>query len=136
MIVDLIAQADVDAVWPLFGEEIARCCKNTPTHGVSAGDYWTMCRAGMAFPIAIHDGQEFIALSIWRYEDDDFRCLIMVGKRMRFWVAHLLRKASEISKSGGGSGRLQFDGRKEMAAMFKKHAPNVRVVRYSYEVTP
>lgn len=135
MIADVVAQADVDAVWPIFAADVAKCLKKTPTPDYSAGDYWTMCRSGMAFLIAVHDQGKFKALTVWRFEDDYFCCLMMVGKNMGGWVGPLFEKAAEVSRNGGCSGRLRGDGRVGFEGVFKRHFPSVRIIRQTYEVT-
>lgn len=136
MIVEVINQPDIDAVWAVFAADVVKCLAKTPSIGMAAGDYYTLCRSGTAFLIAVHDGSKFVALSVWRYEGDAFVCLLLVGKDMGLWIGKLLEKSAAVSIGGGGSGRLLFEGRTGLAGMFRRYYPSVRIVRHTYEVTP
>ena len=130
---DVVAQADVDAVWPVFAQQVVECLRKTPNPDYSAGDYWTMCRSGMAFMIVTHDDTGFKSMTIWRFEGDKFGCLLMVGAGIRSWLPALVEKASEIARNGG-SRALIASGRVGFGKVFKRALPCAKIIRQTYEV--
>lgn len=130
---DVVAQADVDAVWPVFAQQVVECLRKTPNPDYSAGDYWTMCRSGMAFMVVAHDGTDFVGMTIWRFEGGKFCCLLLVGESIRDWLGPLVVKAGEIGRRGGAES-LIANGRKEFGALFKRALPGAKIIRQTYEV--
>ena len=134
MIAEVIATGDVDAIWQHFSFDVAKCLKKTPNPDYSSGDYWTMCRTGMAFLIAVHDGTDFVALTIWRFEGEKFCCLLMVGHGADRWMKSLVERASQTARNGGATA-LIASGRVGFGKVFKRLLPKARVIRQTYEVT-
>lgn len=130
---DVVAQADVDAVWPVFAQQVVDCLKKTPNPDYSAGDYWTMCRSGMAFMIVTHDETGFKSMTVWRFEGEKFGCMLMVGVGIRNWLPALVEKASEIARNGGGRA-LIAPGRVGFGKVFKRALPGAKIIRQTYEV--
>ena len=133
MIVDLVAVGDVDAIWQRFSSQVVDCLKRTPNPDYAAGDYWTMCRSGMAYMIVAHDGTDFVGMTVWRFEAGKFCCLLLVGNSLREWLGSLVVKAGEIGRSGGAES-LIASGRKEFGALFRRALPGAKIVRQTYEV--
>lgn len=133
MNVELVAVHDVDAVWPRFASEVVNCLDRTPNPDFAAGDYWTMCRSGMAFMVIAHDGKDFVGMTIWRFEAGKFCCLLLVGSKIRTWLTPLINKAAEIARNGGATS-LIASGRVEFGALFKRALPGAKTIRQTYEV--
>lgn len=130
---DVVAQADVDAVWPVFAQQVVDCLEKTPNPDYSAGDYWTMCRSGMAFMIVTHDETGFKSMTVWRFEADKFGCMLMVGRDIISWLACLVEKASEIGRNGGAK-TLIATHRVGFGKVFKRALPGAKIIRQTYEV--
>jgi hypothetical protein len=130
-------QSDVDGLWPLISADIIKCIEKTPTF-FTAAELWVMCRSGAGFLIAVHEGTTIVGASVWRFEEANFVCLMLVGVngKMRTgedWVTALFERAAVTAKAGGAR-QLMASGRTILFEKLKKHLPQVRVIRCTVAV--
>lgn len=128
----LVRPADVDEIWHLISERIDACLRER--HGdCTAGDLWTLCRAGTAFLLVAHDGTAIKSASIWRFEtwtnEPVFRCLIAVGEDMESWFEGVREIVTRMAKEGGAKS-LVCDGRKG----WQRRIPEAQVIRQTYRI--
>lgn len=109
--------AEVDQLWPLIVKRVQHSCIRGG-NPITAGELWQMCRSGNGFLCIVHDRNEILSSSVWRFEDDAFRCWMLEGKEMRNWLG-LLREFIEKIASENGSKRLLTKGRKGWLRLFK-----------------
>lgn len=118
---EIVKPADVDAVWPLISKRIGECMDRFGSD-VSAGDLWTMCRAGHVFLIVAINGEEIKGAAIWRYETwiDGIvlRNLITVGEDMATWMNKMQASAKDLALSGGATSYVT-EGRPGWGRIFK-----------------
>jgi len=114
MNVHLVAQADIDAIWPLVYERIIQCAEEQDTD-CDPADIYARCRAGTAFLIVATNEDSVVGFSISVFEKwtrgTVFNILIMAGSRMRDWRDEMEKLGVSLAKFGGAS-RIAWQGRK------------------------
>jgi hypothetical protein len=128
----LASQAQIDGLWAQIGDDIVKCIEKTPTY-FTAAELWTMCRAGSAFLIIAHEGTTVFGSSIWRFEDDNFVCLMLTGKRADEWIAATYERAAVTARMGGAK-QLMASGRVGLFRKLRKHLPMVKMIRCTVAV--
>jgi hypothetical protein len=130
-------QVDVDGLWPLISTDIIKCIEKTPTF-FTAADLWVMCRSGTGFLIVVHEGTTIVGASIWRFEESNFVCLMLVGVKGRMrtgedWITLLFERATVTAKAGGAT-QLMASGRTVLFEKLKQRLPQVRMIRCTVAV--
>jgi len=128
----LAKQAEIDSLWPLVSDQIVKCIEKTPTF-FSAADLWVMCRGGSAFMIIAHQGTDILGATIWRFEDANFVCLMMVGKDAKQWFGAVKETASFVARQGGAT-RLMASGRLGLFRALKSMIPETKMIRCTVTV--
>lgn len=128
----LAKPADVDGIWPLISPDIVKCIEKTPTF-FTAGELWSMCRSGDGYLIVIHEETTVLGASVWRFEGQNFVCLMLAGKRADDWIEILYERA-RLTASLGGAKQLMASGRVSLFRKLKKHLQGVRMVRCTVAV--
>ncbi len=121
--------AEVDKLWPLIVADIQKACRQAPEL-LTAGELWQMCRSGNGFLCIAHNGDEVFASSVWRFEDDAFRCWSLAGKNMRVWLGPMREFIEKVARENGST-RLLTKGRCGWLRVFKE----ARKTGDDYEVT-
>lgn len=124
--------ADIDPLWDKVYPDIVKCIARTPTF-FTAADLWTMCRSGAAFLIIIHEETTILGSAIWRFEDGNYVCLMLTGRRSDEWISILYERARYEAKRGGAK-QLMASGRLGLFRKLKKHLAGVRMIRITVAV--
>ena len=110
--------AEVDALWPLIVGDMQKACERGETP-LTAGEVWQLCRSGNGYLCIVHDGDRLFSSSVWRFEDDAFRCWCLAGKNMREWLGPLREFIEKVARQNG-SKRLLTKGRGGWVRVFKE----------------
>lgn len=114
--------AEVDRLWPLIVDDIQKACVRG-RNPITAGELWQMCRSGNAFLCIVHEGNDWLSASVWRFEDDAFYCWCLTGKHMRYWLTSL-RAFIEKTAIENGSKWLKAKGRTGWLRVFREAEKN------------
>ena len=131
MSITLVPIHHVDQIWSAVGEGLHGACMKTGGD-CTGSDLWQQCRAGTAFLIIAHDGEEIRGASVWRPETwatgAKLRCLALYGRKMSDWIPDMHNTAKQLANQCGAD-CLVSEGRAGWAKIF----PQARQVRVLYE---
>jgi len=125
MKVELADQSEIDAIWPLVAERVAKCALEQDTD-CNPADLYVRCRGGAAFLIAAWENGRIIGFSISAFEKwtrgTVLNILMMAGTDMSRWRGEMERLGTELAKFGGAN-RIAWRGRKG----WERSQPKARV---------
>lgn len=131
MQLSLLQTGNVDQVWPYLREGFQKALLRTGGD-LDTASLWTQCRAGTAFLVIAHDGEEIRGASVWRQEQwqtgSKLRCLALYGAGMKDWIQDMREMAAKIAGDCGATS-LVSEGRLGWQRVF----PKARVLRALYE---
>lgn len=138
MTIAVVPTHQVDQVWGLIADGIESACQATGGD-ISAGDLWQQCRSGSAFLIVVHEGDDVLGASVWRFErwssGPKLRCLALYGKNLIRWIGQLREVAIQIMNDCGAKS-LVAEGLEKWEPLFRRLCPNAkrRWVLYEEEI--
>lgn len=135
MNITLVPVANVDEIWPLISERVDACLEKAPG-AISAGQYWTMCRSGEAFLIIAVDETGIHGVTIWKFSEEYFECLLlfgMPGRNADGWYGEIMNFARQLATQNGCKG-IAGTGRLGHIRRVKAQFPSMKIVRQTYIV--
>lgn len=131
MNVTLVPLHLVDGVWGRVSRGFQRASDRFGGD-LTPGELWQMCRTGQAHLFVVHDDQQIVAATAWRFEiwgkGPRYRCLALYGKGVMEWKDQLRTSVENAARDCGAAG-LIADGRLGWKAIY----PDAKVLRVVYE---